>query len=75
MNIKILATKNCSHCASLQHELRDIGIPFEVLYVEEHPEVVAANGIRHSPNILVDDVVVFRGQPLPQELRAFFRKL
>lgn len=74
MNVKIVATKSCSHCLSLQHELRDIGIPFEVLFVEEHPDVVVAHGIRHSPNILVNDKVVFRGQPTPHELRDFFGK-
>jgi len=72
MNVRIVATRTCSHCASLQHELRDIGIPFEVLYVEEHPDIVALHGIRHSPNLLVDDQVVFRGQPTALELRTYF---
>lgn len=72
MKVQILVTKSCSHCASLQHELRDIGIPFDVIYVEEHPELVSAHGIRHSPNILVNDRVVFRGQPTLQELRTLF---
>ncbi|MHB1084877.1 MAG: glutaredoxin family protein [Thiobacillus sp.] len=75
MNVKIIATKGCSHCLGLQHELRDMGIPFEVLLVEEHPDVVATHGIRHSPNILVNEEVVFRGQPSPHELRQFFGKV
>ena len=74
MNVKIVATKSCSHSLNLQHELRDMNIPFEVLFVEDHPEVVAAHDIRHSPNILVDDKVIFRGQPTPHELRQFFDK-
>lgn len=74
MNVKIVATKSCSHSLNLQHELRDIGIPFEVLFVEEHPDMVVAHSIRHSPNILVNDEVVFRGQPTQHELRQFFGK-
>lgn len=74
MNVKIIATKSCSHCLSLQHELRDMNIPFEVLFVEEHPDVVVAYSIRHSPNVLVNDEIVFRGQPTALELRQFFSK-
>ncbi|OZA22351.1 MAG: thioredoxin family protein [Hydrogenophilales bacterium 17-61-9] len=75
MNVKIVATKGCSHCLGLQHELRDMGVVCEVLFVEDHPDVVATHGIRHSPNILVNDKVVFRGQPSPRELRHFFGKV
>lgn len=74
MNVKIVATKSCSHCSGLQHELSDIGIPFEVLFVEEHPDLVVLHSIRHSPSILVNDEVIFRGQPTPHELRQFFSK-
>jgi predicted thioredoxin/glutaredoxin len=74
MNVKIIATKNCSHYQSLQHELMDIGVSPEVLFVEEHPDLVATYSIRHSPNILVDEEVVFRGQPTPLELRQLFVK-
>ncbi|MFH1494371.1 MAG: thioredoxin family protein [Pseudomonadota bacterium] len=74
MNVKIIATRSCSHCSGLQHELKEIGIPFEVLFVEEHPDVVVAHGIRHSPNLIVNEEVVFRGQPTLSELRQFFNK-
>ncbi len=74
MNVKIVATKSCSHCSGLQHELSDIGIAFEVLFVEEHPDFALTHGIRHSPNLLVNDEVIFRGQPTPQELRKYFGK-
>ena len=75
MDVKIVVTKNCSHSLGLQHELRDIGIPFEIIFVEEHPDFALTHGIRHSPNLLVDDVVIFRGQPTPLELRAFFTEM
>lgn len=72
MDVKIVATKSCSHCHALQHELEDIGIVCAVWFAEDHPDIVALHGIRHSPNLLVDDRVVFRGQSTPLELREFF---
>lgn len=74
MDVKIIATKSCSHCLDLQHELGELGIPFEVLFVEEHPDVVMTYSIRHSPNLLVNDEIVFRGQPSMHELREFFQQ-
>lgn len=74
MDVKIIASKGCSHYQGLQHELSDMGVMCEVLFVEDHPDVVATHSIRHSPNILVNDEVVFRGQPTPLELRQFFSK-
>lgn len=74
MRIKIVATHMCSHRPNLERELRDLGIDYELLLVEEHPEVVEKYGIRHSPNLVVDDQVVFRGQPSEGELRDFFAK-
>lgn len=76
MNVKIIATKSCSHRLSLRQELRDKGIPFEMLFVEGEPDMVMAHAIRHFPNLLVNDEGVFRGQPTPHELRReFFGKL
>lgn len=72
MNVKIIASRGCQHRPLIEHEFRDLGIVYEVLYVEDHPEVVAQHAIRHSPNIMVDEEVVFRGQPTEGELRAFF---
>lgn len=72
MNVKIIATRDCSHCHSLEHELKDLAVVYEVLFVEDHPEIVQRYSIRHSPNLVVDDEVVFRRQPTEEELRAFF---
>lgn len=72
MSVKLIATKTCSHRPNLERELRDLAIPYELLFVEEHPETITLYGIRHSPNLIVDEQVVFRGQPTERELRAFF---
>lgn len=69
MKIELIATHGCSHRAGLEQELRDLGCEYELLYVEEHPEVAARYGIRHSPNLVVNGKVVSRG-PIPEgELR------
>lgn len=70
MNIKIVATRSCSHRPNVEKELDDLGVSYEVLYAEENPELIARYSIRHSPNIILDDVIVCRGQPSEGELKA-----
>lgn len=65
MRVQVIATKSCSHRPVLEHELQHIGQDYQLLFVEEHPEVVERLGIRHSPNLVVDGVVVCRG-PVPE---------
>lgn len=72
MNVTIIATHGCSHRHNIERDLKDLAIAYEVLYVEDHPEVVQRYNIRHSPNLVVDDEVVFRRQPSEAELRALF---
>lgn len=73
MNVKIMATRECTHRPNLEKELNELGVPYELLFVEENPEAVARYVVRHSPTLIVDDRVVFHGQPSEHELRAFFR--
>lgn len=71
MNVTIVATKTCSHRALLEDRLRDLEVPYTVQFVEEHPEMVEQHDIDRSPNLLVDDRVVFRREanhPVPQPL-------
>lgn len=72
MKVRIIATRNCSHYHNLERELKDLAVVYEVLFVEDHPEIVQRYSIRHSPNLVVDDEVVFRRQPTEGELRALF---
>lgn len=74
MNVMIIATRSCSHRLNLERELRDLGVVYELLFVEDHPEVVTRYSIRHSPNLVVDDTVIFRRQPSDTELREVFRE-
>ncbi|NIR59492.1 MAG: thioredoxin family protein [Gammaproteobacteria bacterium] len=72
MDVMIVATKTCNHRPNLEHELRDLEIAYRLCFVEDEPEVAQSLGIRHSPNVVVDGEVVFRGQPTEHELREFF---
>ncbi|HSH30449.1 MAG TPA: thioredoxin family protein [Thiohalobacter sp.] len=75
MNVKILATRTCTHRPDLEKELDELGVSYELLFVEEHPDAVAHYVVRHSPTLIVDDQVVFHGQPSGHELRAFFENI
>lgn len=72
MEVKLIATRTCTHRPDLERELQALGVQYQLLFVEEHPEVVAQYAIRHSPNLVIDEEVVFRGQPSETELRAYF---
>ena len=69
MDVKLIVTKACSHCFNLKRELDDIGVRYKVVYIEDNPEFVVNNNIRHSPNIMVDDEIVCRGQVTESELK------
>lgn len=70
MNVKIIATKGCSHRPNLEKELQNLGVDYELIFVEEHPDVVQHFDIRHSPNLVIDDQVAFRRQPSVAELKG-----
>jgi len=69
MNVQIVCTHNCTHRHNLEHELKDLGVNYDVVFVEEQPELAQRLGIRHSPNLVVDGEVRYRGQPSESELR------
>lgn len=69
MNIKLIVTKTCSHCKDLKKEFEDLGLDYELCYVEDNPDLVRTYNIRHSPNIMVDNEIVCRGLVSEGELR------
>lgn len=75
MEVQILATHECRHRLDLERELLELGIPFDLVFVEDHQDLARRYQIRHSPNIVIDGVVVFRGQPTEGQLRELFTKL
>ena len=72
MDVVIIATKACTHRQNLEKELEYLHIPYRVCFAEDCPDLVQKLGIRHSPNLVVDDEVVFRKQPTEVELHAYF---
>lgn len=74
MNVLIIATKSCSHRPTMEQELRDLGVEYDVVYAEEDPEIITKFAIRHSPNLVIDDEVVCRGLPSEGELKILFSK-
>lgn len=63
MNVLILATKSCSHRSILEKGLQDLGLNYQVKYVEDDPEAMEKYQIHNSPNLIVNDTIVFRASP------------
>lgn len=74
MKVKIVATRACNHRPNLGRELQQLGVSYELLFVEENPEEVSRYVIRQSPTLIVDDQVAFHGQPTERELRDIFER-
>ena len=71
MDVMIIATKACTHRPDLEKELESLHIPYRMYFVEDHPDLVEKFSIRHSPNLIVDDEVVFRKRATETELHDF----
>jgi glutaredoxin len=74
MNVELAVTRSCHHCPIIEAELKKLGIPYSIRYVEEDAELQKKHNIKGSPNILVDGELVFRGMPAISDLRAYFKK-
>ena len=72
MDILIVATKSCHHRPEMERWLQQMDLDYRVAYVEDEPEQAARFQIRHSPNLVIDDELVFRGLPSRQ---AFEQRL
>jgi len=73
MDVFIIATKACQHCQNMSKELDALKINHRVVFAEDIPDLCQSLSIRHSPNLVVDNHVVFRRQPSEQELKAYFK--
>lgn len=63
MIIKIAATKTCTHRPKLEEQLQEAGLQYELLYFEDHPELIEKYKFKTSPLFIVDDKVVSVGMP------------
>ena len=73
MDVQLLVTKTDFCLPNLECEFKSIGIDYHVEYIEDNPDLVDQNHIRHSPNIFVNNKLVFRHQPTTSELRSYFK--
>ena len=72
MDVMIVATKVCTHRQNLEKELDHLRITYRTCFVEDRADLVKKFDIRHSPNLVVDDEIIFRKQPTEVELHAYF---
>ncbi|PAJ73621.1 hypothetical protein CJF42_14850 [Pseudoalteromonas sp. NBT06-2] len=72
MKVQILVTQNDFCIQNLECEFQSVGVNYQIDYIEDHPELVSENNIRHSPNIFVDGKLIFRHQPTTSELQVYF---
>lgn len=73
MKVTIVATKTCRHCPALEQHLKNLGISYDVIYVEENAQLCEEHRIGRSPNIMVDGKVVFQGMPTLFELKKILQ--
>jgi len=63
MHVLILATKDCSHRSVLEKRLQGLGLNYQVKFVEDDLEAMKKYQIHNSPNLIVNDTIVFRASP------------
>ncbi len=52
--IRLFATTTCPNCKIIAAQMDRMGIPYEKIYANEHPEEARALGIRQAPTLVVD---------------------
>lgn len=74
MNVEIAVVRPCRHCQIIEAELKKLGIPYSIPYVEDDAELQKKYNIKGAPNILVDGELVFRGMPSISDLREYLKE-
>ena len=52
--IRLFATTTCPNCKIIAAQMDRMGIPYEKIYANEHPEEARALGIRQAPTLVVE---------------------
>ncbi|MBL1215781.1 MAG: thioredoxin family protein [Ignavibacteriae bacterium] len=79
MDVLIIATKDCSHRPILEKKMKEMDVEYTVKYVEDDPETMRKYQIRNSPNLVVNEELVFspspdRSLPSDEELKNFINR-
>ena len=52
--LKLFATTTCPNCKIVAAQMDKMGIPYEKIYANEHPEEAKAYGIKQAPTLVVE---------------------
>ena len=52
--LKLFTTSTCPNCAMAKEQLNSIGLVYEVIDAEEHPELAMQYGLRQAPTLIVE---------------------
>ena len=74
MKIELAVTRSCHHRPILEAELKKMGLPYSIRYLEDDAELQQKFRLRGSPNVLVNGELVFRGMPDVSELKTYLKK-
>ncbi|MFZ1539663.1 MAG: hypothetical protein WAT23_20060 [Chromatiaceae bacterium] len=72
MKVQIVVTRDCDHRQNLARAQADLEIGDEPMFVEDQPGLAKGIDMRHSTTRVVEDRVVFRGQPGAVAFSTFF---
>lgn len=75
MDITLLVTRSCHHCALIEKELNARHLDYEVRYAEDNPDLASRFAIKQSPNIIVNGELIYRGMPDLPELQNYLDRL
>ena len=52
--LKLFTTRTCPNCAMAKEQLNSIGLAYEVIDAEEHPELAMQYSLRQAPTLIVE---------------------
>ena len=66
--VTLAVSRTCPHRQVLAKYFEEHGVACKVRYIEDEPGFAREHDLTRSPNVLVDNEVVCRGMPAPEEL-------
>lgn len=74
MKIELVVTRTCHHRPILETELKKLGLPYSIRYLEDDADLQQKYNLKGSPNVLVNGELVFRGMPAVSDLKTYFEE-
>jgi glutaredoxin len=73
VDVKVLATPNCSNCAQVKKYLDALGVKYKVFDVTKHPDMLAKYPIMSSPGLVVGGKLVSQGMISKDKLEKLLK--